>query len=126
MITQELLNYVKQQLALGKSESNIRDVLTNGGGWHRDEIDEAFKVASPPPIPTPPNPDPISPTINTNVDPVKVMSSQSFVSMQQKSRHFGKIFIIVIILGLIFLGWKMYGGNINLAIDTIKDKLLNK
>jgi len=124
MVTQELLNYIKQQVALGKDHGEIKDVLMRGGGWHSEEIDDAFRVLTPISIPTqPPSPNMNSVPTSTPIGTTP-MTSQAFVSMQHKSRHFGKLIVIVFIIGLIFLGWKMYGGNIYLAIDIIKEKLI--
>lgn len=125
MVTQELLNYIKQQVAIGKDHGEIKDVLMKGGGWHSEEIDEAFRVLTPISVPTQP------PSQNMSSVPISTigttpMTSQAFVSMQHKSRHFGKLIVIVFIVGLIFLGWKMYGGNIGVAFNIVKNTIMKK
>ncbi len=42
MITPELVSYIKEQLANGKSKDQIRFALLQAGGWKYSDIDEAF------------------------------------------------------------------------------------
>jgi len=44
MVNKELLSYIRTQKDLGKTETEIKSVLTDGGGWSAVDIDEAFRV----------------------------------------------------------------------------------
>jgi hypothetical protein len=46
MINQELIDYVRNQLRIGLSESDIRDILIQSG-WSEDIIDEVFFIVLP-------------------------------------------------------------------------------
>ncbi len=44
MITRELIQYTKDQLALGKTKGQIRqDILSTNAGWSSSDIDDAFR-----------------------------------------------------------------------------------
>lgn len=45
MTTQELINYIKAEIALGKSKQQIHDVLLTGG-WSAVDLDEAFTIVN--------------------------------------------------------------------------------
>ena len=47
MITQELLGYIKAEIAKGKTREEIRGVLLSGGGWSEDDLSEAFRTIIP-------------------------------------------------------------------------------
>jgi hypothetical protein len=63
MINQEILLYIKAQLAAGMSEGMIREMLISRGGWKPDDVAEAFRRIMPPPEPKPmvaqPSPTPV-------------------------------------------------------------------
>ena len=63
MINQQLLDFIKGQLQLGKNKETISKELS-GGGWATEDIQEGFNainIPTPVPIPTPnSNPTPIS------------------------------------------------------------------
>ena len=42
MVNQQLLEYIKSEQAKGISKEQIRQMLTSGGGWHPEDVEEAF------------------------------------------------------------------------------------
>lgn len=44
MITPELVAFIKQQIALGKTKEQITELLTAGGSWKKIDIEEAFAM----------------------------------------------------------------------------------
>lgn len=56
MITDQVLSFIRDQIAQGKTPEDIRQILMAQGGWSSQDIDEAFKAASESTIPvsTPP------------------------------------------------------------------------
>ncbi len=46
MITKELEDYVRGQRAMGKSDAEIRQMLSAGGGWSSADMDEVLREAS--------------------------------------------------------------------------------
>lgn len=52
MITQELINYIKEQLGAGVAKEKIVQDLSIGGGWELQSIEEAFNTTSPLHTPT--------------------------------------------------------------------------
>lgn len=44
MITQELLNFIKQNISQGKSKEEVKRTLISGGGWKESDIEEAFRL----------------------------------------------------------------------------------
>lgn len=50
MVTKELLEHIKNQLASGKTYPDIKQELISGGGWSASDIDEAFRVINSAPI----------------------------------------------------------------------------
>ncbi|MEX0673005.1 MAG: hypothetical protein WDZ82_03100 [Candidatus Paceibacterota bacterium] len=44
MITNKLLSYIKDERARGVSEAQIRKTLMAQGGWHQDDLKEAFQA----------------------------------------------------------------------------------
>jgi hypothetical protein len=49
MITPELLEYVREEFAEGRTREEIHKILVADGGWSEPDINEAFKVALPMP-----------------------------------------------------------------------------
>ena len=47
-MNQELVFYIKEQLKAGYPKETIREALMLHGGWHADEVNEAFKFIAPP------------------------------------------------------------------------------
>ncbi|MBC7836485.1 hypothetical protein H7X87_01760 [Acetobacteraceae bacterium] len=65
MINQDVLNYIRGQIALGVSRDVIKKSLSTGG-WSEADMVEAFAAIDgirmpPPPVPAPPPPPPIQP-----------------------------------------------------------------
>jgi hypothetical protein len=58
MITQELTNFIKEQLSAGKSRIEISDMLIKNG-WKASDVDEGFAAAAPSVAPV------VAPTIQT-------------------------------------------------------------
>ena len=51
MITEELVSFIKGEIAKGKSRDQIRSELTAGGGWSSSDVEEGFKsIDSPVPV----------------------------------------------------------------------------
>lgn len=42
MVNNEILSFVKEQIAQGKSKDEIRDMLVTHGGWDNKDVEEAF------------------------------------------------------------------------------------
>jgi hypothetical protein len=56
MITQELLGYIRAEVAKGKTREEIHKALISGGGWSEDDLSEAFRTIIPMPGVVLPNP----------------------------------------------------------------------
>jgi hypothetical protein len=54
MVTQELINFIKSELAKGRSREQIHALLVTHGGWTEIDMAEAFAIAIPAPAPTVP------------------------------------------------------------------------
>ena len=47
MVTPELLEYMRGEIAKGKAREEIHKVLISGGGWTEDDLSEAFRIIIP-------------------------------------------------------------------------------
>lgn len=47
MTTPELLEYVRGEIAKGKTREEIHGILISGGGWSEDDLSEAFRIIIP-------------------------------------------------------------------------------
>ncbi|MEI6280911.1 MAG: hypothetical protein WCP17_02845 [bacterium] len=47
MITQELLGYIRGEIAKGRTREEINTSLLSGGGWNENDLSEAFKAIYP-------------------------------------------------------------------------------
>lgn len=85
MITPELIGYIRGEFANGKTREEINAELVKNGGWNEIDLIEAFKTAIP------------------------VESVQSIVTPKTElTWSFWKIILIVVILGVLFLGGWFY------------------
>jgi hypothetical protein len=112
MINKELLDYIKNAIAQGKSEEVIKESLRGAGGWSDDDLKEAFKAVTPKiaplnsPIPQAPavpfsTPSYVPPIITPN-------PAQTFENIQEKSTYphsskIKKIILAILILVLLLL-----------------------
>jgi hypothetical protein len=110
MVTQELLNYIKNQTAAGVSRVDIERVLLGGGGWNTEDIAAAFQALTPAPaaIPKPPVTTPAPIAQPAPVAAAPTMPPRASVSMSP-SRHTMRLLpIVVILLGLLIGGGVAY------------------
>lgn len=56
MITQELLGYIRAEVAKGRTREEIHKTLLSSGGWSEDDLSEAFRTIIPMPGVILPNP----------------------------------------------------------------------
>lgn len=89
MANQELLNYVNQQLVLGTSKDEIKNILL-GAGWQENDINDAISQA-------------------TNLFPESINSEQ--VKHISGKKLFVFVFIGVLIVGVGALGYFIYNRN---------------
>lgn len=47
MVTPELLEYVRTEIAKGKTREEINKVLISGGGWSQADLSEVFRTVIP-------------------------------------------------------------------------------
>lgn len=95
MITQELLNFIRQNILQGKSNENIKAILLNSNqGWKDSDIDEAFNV-----IQT------STQTTNLNIQQAQEPASNKIKGIKSLIGT-EIIFLILIIIG--FMIWNEY------------------
>ena len=109
MITPELLEYVRAEIAKGKTREEINRALISSGGWSEDDLSEVFRIVIPMQnviLPT----SPIKPAFS------KLPSSSHLLFSLLKF-----LIILIIISGLGFGAWYYRSQIINLW-----DSLVNK
>lgn len=87
MITEELISFIKSELALGKRKEQISAELLAGGGWKSGDLDEAFLSLN----------KPIEPISTTSPQPQPQPQPQS----QSQPKNTNKVLIVVLILFLL-------------------------
>ncbi len=75
MITNELVEFIKAQRAVGKDDGFIRQTLLASGGWEHSDVDEALAIAGPSNMAVPRPPQPPAPAPLQNTPAVQVMPS---------------------------------------------------
>ncbi len=121
MTNQQLLDFIKSQLALGLTKEKISSELL-ANGWNTQDIEEGFKavvpvVFNPSGIPIPP----IQPNISTPSSYNNALSTTKLVT------HSGrKVFFIVLILFLLAGGASAYYFRNNLMNLSIVKSILTK
>jgi|GEM_PF-3181666 len=82
MLTPELLDFIRQQLALGLTREELSAMLLSEGGWDKADVDEAFRAVDPP-APTQPAPTPFVAQLNLGVQGKTHPVSQSVIQPNQ-------------------------------------------
>lgn len=105
MITPELINYIKGELAKGRTREDIRSTLAREGGWSDADLSEAFRT--------------VLPMQNVTQSP---SVGQVFVSPKISPKLLKIILIVIVVAGLGFAVW-FYRTPLmsfwNLGIDKI-------
>lgn len=99
MITQELVNYIREELSYGLQIEEIRTQLENKG-WHEEDIAQAFSIAASTNISSAPN---SSPSFFSKIlKEFSLLFNSSFNIYRQNMKQFLKIqslyFVVFIIL----------------------------
>jgi len=144
MVTQELLGYIRKEVAKGKTREEIKKVLLDGGGWGEDDLSEAFReiipmqgmvmpnqpaVSPPPGAVKPITPTfapltlssiyipPSTPTVRTptTLSPKSVKSSYGWV----------KFLIILILIGGLGAGFYFYRPQVVNTWNSLTSKAVN-
>lgn len=117
MITQELVEYIKKEIAKGRTREDIRQVLISGGGWNEDDLSEAFREVIPmqnivPPSPAVPEKPEIEKPIVSFISPVPPPPSPILASMEISKPRFHLLFsffkfmiILIVVCGIGFGVW---------------------
>src|SRR6266404_4731796 len=101
MVTQDMLNYIKQQQGLGKSKEEITQALL-ASGWHKEDADEGFAAAS---GGAPASAMPQGTMANTTVPKASQIFSEAWTIYKNR---FQTLIAITLIPGLAFF---LFGGS---------------
>jgi RNAse (barnase) inhibitor barstar len=125
MITQELLGYIKEEIAKGRTREEINKTLVSAGGWDDNDISEAFRTIIPMQSVITPNPvagakivepasliQPIQPEKEKLIEPVIPTTLSPKPSSSHSLLLFFKFLIILIIIGGLGFGVWYYRSNL--------------
>jgi len=111
MITQQLIDYIKSQLAEGKTEADLRQILKTSAGWSDEDLSVAFAQAigqqSVPPVPQAPV---YQPQDNLTQQTSTVIPQVSQVNnLAVKSSNHSNVIVITVLLTLLVGAGLAYG-----------------
>lgn len=136
MVTPELLEYIRAEIAKGKIREEIRRTLISGGGWSEVDLSEAFRIVIPmqnvilpeekPTEPAPlsfSNPKPIPPPLILKPTPPSPQASSS------RSYFFWQNLIFIVVGLLCAVSWYFYQPQIinfwNRGIESSQELSVN-
>ncbi len=129
MITPELLNYIKVELAKGRTRDELHKELMADGGWTEGDLNEAWRIAIPMqapiiyPITAPIQNKFITPSPSVVIEPPlrsfpREKSSSRVVTAPHKS-HSKVVLIILALILLALSGWFFRAPILNLWNQTV-------
>ncbi len=105
MITQEVIVFIKSQLASGKLKEDISKMLQDNG-WKPEDVSEAFAQAMPA---EPVSPQPIfKPVMQSMAQASPVMNSQVVASAPKSSKTLPVILAILLVVVIVVAGYMMW------------------
>jgi hypothetical protein len=104
MVNQQLLDYIKQQTALGKSKDEIRSALLNAG-WHAEDVEQGLSNPDMVPMPSP---------INSRLPKARQILTESWVIYKARFKTLITI-AIVPLLGYAIVGFILGAGYLGLS-----------
>ncbi len=86
MVTQELLEYIKGEVAKGRTREEIHGTLTSQGGWSEDDLSEAFKTVIP---------------MGSKINPVTSVAPKVVAG----KKHWGVLVFVIIVILIVLAGY---------------------
>jgi hypothetical protein len=140
MITPELLEYMRMEVAKGKTREEINRALVSGGGWSEDDLSEAFKKIVPmqkmdsrtitlvSPAVAPATPNIIQPQNQfSNIEPATIKPPVDPIPNQpvKESKKIFFIILIIILLGILGGGAYAYYSGVFVSLPRLTSQAID-